>query len=244
MIDLFKTFLTNKIIVDWVAPIITGLIVFAITTFIIKFFQIRKDKKKVNDANRRYLDSVRPYIIQKIEISSKLISDLRKVVVNESELKNKFVYSELQLRNKMIMDITESKYIDEVNKYELIDFTYATFKDFEKSDDDSIVVKNNPIKKFKLNNNIIFIVSLIILTIVSLFDKDGSKNMDNPAALLSTIVCLFYILIFLSNIVFKLFKSEVSESKSYDYYSEYYEILKQIWELKEEKNKKTQKTGK
>lgn len=238
MANLVKEFLNNQIVVNWIAPIITGLIVVAVPSGIAKFVQIKIDKKKVNDANNRYLDSIRPYIIQKIDISSKLISDIRNVVVDESDLKNKYVYSEIQLRNKLIMDITESKYIDENNKYELIEFTYKNFKEFENTNVNSVIKDNNLVRVFKLKNiHLIFIVSLIILTIVSLVDREGTKSLENPAALFSAIICMFSVLIILSSMIVKFFRSEVSERKEYDYYTEYYKTLNKMIELKEKHNK-------
>lgn len=234
MVDLIKEFLTNQIVVNWIAPIITGLIVIAIPTGLAKIIRIRSDRKKVNDANNRYLDSVRPYIIQKIDISPKLISDLRSVVVDESDLKNKYVYTEIQLRNKLIMDITESKYIDEINKNELIEFTYKIFKEFENNSASLVVEDDKPAKKFKLKNNyLIFIISLLILTIVSLLDKEGTKSLENPAALFSTIICMFSVLISLSSMILNFFRSEVSQRKEYDYYTEYYKIMNRMLKLKE-----------
>ena len=246
MIDLIKEFLANQIIVNWIAPIITGLIVIAIPTGLAKIIRIRSDRKKVNDANNRYLDCVRPYIIQKIDISPKLISDLRCVVVDESDLKNKYVYSEIQLRNKLIMDITESKYINESNKHELIRFTYKIFKKFENNNASLVVENDKPAKKFKLKNNyLIFIISLLVLTIVSLLDKDGTKSLENPAALFSFIICMFFILISLSSTILNLFRSEVSQRKEYDYYTEYYKIMNRMLKLKEmqikNKNKENNK---
>lgn len=77
IINIFKSFLSNQFVINWVAPIITGLIVVAIPTAIIRIFRIRKDEKKVQDANERYVNLIRPYIIQKIKIDSRLITDIR-----------------------------------------------------------------------------------------------------------------------------------------------------------------------
>ena len=116
MINIIKNFLTNQIIVNWVAPIITGLIVVVIPTILIRLFQMKKDKRKVDDANQRYLNSIRPYIIQKITIDRKFISDIRRVVIKESCIKEKYIYTEVELRNKLILDITEDSYISEIDK--------------------------------------------------------------------------------------------------------------------------------
>ena len=147
MLELLK----NDIVINWIAPIITGLIVVAIPAFIVKILRLRKDEKIVKEANQRYLDVIMPFIIQKIGISSVYITDIRNVIIYESGLKDKFVLSELSLRNKLVMDISESKYIDENNKKELIDFTYEVFKNFDNKNSLEIV-EENEIKK--INNKI------------------------------------------------------------------------------------------
>ena len=133
--NVIKPILINEIVVNWIAPIITGILVIAIPAIVLKFFRLRKDTKKINNVNDRFINSVRPYIIEKIKISSNLIIDIRRAIIMDSNIKERFVLSEIDLRNKLIMDINESKYIDEVNKKELIDFTYEIFKDFEKENE-------------------------------------------------------------------------------------------------------------
>ncbi|MEG0266329.1 MAG: hypothetical protein RR659_01630, partial [Bacilli bacterium] len=46
--EIINNFLTNQIILNWIVPIITGLIVFIIPAIIIKIFQVKKDRKKLN----------------------------------------------------------------------------------------------------------------------------------------------------------------------------------------------------
>ncbi|MEG0408863.1 MAG: hypothetical protein RR623_08325 [Bacilli bacterium] len=48
MKEIINNFLTNQIILNWIVPIITGLIVFIIPAIIIKIFQVKKDRKKLN----------------------------------------------------------------------------------------------------------------------------------------------------------------------------------------------------
>lgn len=133
--NVIKPILINEIVVNWIAPIITGILVIAIPAIVLKFFRFRKDTKKINNVNDRFINSIRPYIIEKIKISSNLIIDIRRAIIMDSNIKERLFLSEIDLRNKLIMDINESKYIDEVNKKELIDFTYEIFKDFEKENE-------------------------------------------------------------------------------------------------------------
>ena len=94
--EVLKPFLTNELVITWVSPVITGLIVVAIPAGIIwllKTLQIKKDEKKIEEANQRFINSIRPYIIKNIKILPKFITDTRTVVVKESGVKDKFIYS-------------------------------------------------------------------------------------------------------------------------------------------------------
>lgn len=216
MLDLLK----NDIVINWIAPIITGLIVVVIPTVIVKIFTLKKDEKTIKGANQRYLDSIMPFIIQKIEISSSYITDIRNVIIEESRLKDKYVYSELNLRNKLVMDISESKYVDEGNKKELIDFTYETFKSFTENKCSELQSEESDSKKIKFffdlitNPLIILILSQLIITIVVIFDKRGIKPEENVLILLPFFLGFVSILGVVAKMFSKIFESNVSRNKS------------------------------
>ena len=211
-----------------------------------KFFRFRKDIKKINNVNDRFINSIRPYIIEKIKISSNLITDIRRAIIMDSDIKERFVLSEIDLRNKLIMDINESKYIDEVNKKELIDFTYEIFKDFEKKngliDNKEINVKErkvNILNNFVKNPIVLLLISQIMIVLTLFFDKSGVKPEDNFAILLPLILGIFSLFSFLLDFVFKTLRSDVSESKKI--YSDYEKIIYKLMldkTLKERQEKK------
>lgn len=64
---IFKPILTNQIIVDWVAPIITGLIVCLIPIVITKILANRSLVKNIKDVNNKIIDTIRPFIIQELK---------------------------------------------------------------------------------------------------------------------------------------------------------------------------------
>ena len=117
--------LTSKIVSIWIAPLIVGVIGGIILRNIHK-----KDKKLISEANNRYLNSVRQYIISKVKINSNVISDIRKNIIKELNIKDKYIYNEMELKNKIITDISENNYINEKDKSDLISFTYEIFKPF------------------------------------------------------------------------------------------------------------------
>lgn len=217
MIDIIKTFLTNQIVINWIAPIITGLMVVAIPAFLIRIFQSRKDKRKVDDANKRYLNSIRPYIIQKINIDKRFISDVRKVIIKESYIREKYIYTEIELRNKLILDITEDNYINEVDKKELFDFTYDAFKGFSEEQTNSKEVSKNKAKAFMIIDKyiIVLIVSLIICTIIQMTSKDGADLNENMTFGISYIAAFFSLCITLLSYLNISSKSRVSRESSF-----------------------------
>lgn len=244
--NVIKPILINEIVVNWIAPIITGILVILIPATILKFFRFRKDIKKINNVNDRFINSIRPYIIEKIKISSNLITDIRRAIIMDSDIKERFVLSEIDLRNKLIMDINESKYIDEVNKKELIDFTYEIFKDFEKRngliDNKEINVKErkvNTLNSFVKNPIILVLISQIMIVLTLFFDKSGVKPEDNFAILLPLILGIFSLFSFLLDFIFKILRSDVSESKKI--YSDYEKIIYKLMlnkKMKERQEKK------
>lgn len=243
--DFIKPFLENDIIINWVAPIITGLLVLVIPSILVKIFQTKKDEKKIKTANQRFLDAVRPYIIQEIEISAATISNIRNVVVKESGLKDKFISSELDLRNKLIMDITESKYIDENNKEKLMNFATKVFDSFDNISND---VKEE-VKEHRFSflfENRVLIMTLIIFILSSLFiligtiyghevglDPDNNYSIVLPlvTGLLSVISIGIY---FISNV----FESKVTDNKKSSFYYDFNDSLIYDFKKYNSKNKK------
>ena len=217
MINIIKNFLTNQIIVNWVAPIITGLIVVVIPTILIRLFQMKKDKRKVDDANQRYLNSIRPYIIQKITIDRKFISDIRRVVIKESCIKEKYIYTEVELRNKLILDITEDSYISEIDKKELIDFTYEVFTGFNMKEINEAEIYKNRKKTVVLfdRSTIVLIVSLFICTIIQITSGEDANLNENMTFALSYIVAFFSLIIALVSYFNISFKSRVSSDLNF-----------------------------
>ena len=219
MLELLK----NEIVINWIAPIITGLIVVAIPTIVIKTFKFKKDEKTIKQANQRFLDCIMPFVIQKIEVSSSYISDMRNVIIEESGLRDKYVYSEMGLRNKLIMDISESKYVDEDRKKELIDFTYNIFKDFENKE--SLEVSEEHEQK-KLNTKFfswlmidplgLLIISQIMIVIVVIFDGRNIKPEENILIMLPFLLGFISVIGISIKIISKIFESNVSRKKYRD----------------------------
>lgn len=168
---LVKELLTNNIITAWIAPIITGVI----ASIIIIKIQNFRNNKLISEINKRYLNDIKEYIINYVKIKPTLISDIRKSIVSEYRIKEKYIYNELMLRNKLILDITENQYINKSNKIELINFTYDTFKSFENKDSTEYDFSIG----YSLSEKIIITISFLFLIfggIVLIFANNGNSR--------------------------------------------------------------------
>ena len=86
-VEYIKAFLTNNIVIAWIAPIFTAII----ATIIIKVFSIRKKNKEIKAANQKYADAIRPYVIQKIEINEQIIHGIRNAISMEFSVPEKYI---------------------------------------------------------------------------------------------------------------------------------------------------------
>ena len=238
-----KELLKNEIVVNWIAPIITGLIVFLIPAAFLKFWRNRKDEKEIKSVNQRYLDAIMPFIIQKIEIKESFITDIRKGIISESNIKDKYIYSEIELRDKLILDISESKYINEINKEDLIVFTYKTFANI--ANEINISAKENDNSRDKKTSNLVLICSLmlilsqLLLFLTIIIDKRNIKPEDNVLLYLPMFSGLISIMGLMMAGMGVLFSSKVyrNDKINDNIYNTYDEILKKVTTFNIRKNK-------
>ncbi len=216
MVEIIKTFMTNEIVTNWIAPIITPLIATLISIGIAKLIQRKKDERKINDANQRFVNAIRPYIIQEISIMPEFICDIRNVVVQESGVKDKFVYSELDLRNRLIMDINESKYIDENNKEKLIKFAYNIFKTFDNKKTKIEIQSSDRTNNFNKIINmpiVVFLISVLLMILVDVLDKSNADLTENPIFAILFLLAFLTLCIFFVSMFVRIFESKVTTKK-------------------------------
>ena len=201
MVSFFFSILNNDIIKSWVAPIVTGLIVWGITTYIVNILRNKRDKKLINEANHRFVSIILPYIIQKVKLPTTYVNDIRNVIIKESKIAEKYIYSPIDLRNKILMDISESEYINEQDKKELIDFTYDSFEIYEDNttvkNDKENAINNKKTRIVKISPYILLIFSELMIMIGAIISDKSIKPEDN----ILIIVPLISALAALSNIV-------------------------------------------
>lgn len=194
--SIMKPILTNQIIVDWIAPIITGLIVFIIPAIVVRICKSRNLSKKIEETNGKIINTIRPFIIQRIAISQHFISDIRMAIIKESEIKEKLIYTEIEIRNKILWDISETRFLKEKEKQELIEDTYKIFENFndkqiiEKIDYEELESQENK-KISMIVFTIILIISLFIMSIAYIINPVDVNVEDNVLIIITMITAIF-----------------------------------------------------
>ncbi len=187
---IIKPILINQIIIDWIAPIITGLLVLLIPTIITRVIKNRNLLRNIKDINDKIINTVRPFIIQRIEINSHLISDLRKSIIKENGIKEKYIFNEIEIRNKILLDISETRFLKENEKQDLINFTYQIFKDFDEKQIETNTnyedIEEQKVKKISIiSTATILIISLIIMLIAYIIKPVNTNIEDNIVILIT-----------------------------------------------------------
>lgn len=187
------SFLTNNIIMIWVAPIVTGLTV----AIIVKILSINKSKKEIKRANLEYKNAILPYVLQKINLGEAVLHAIRDAISKETGIPKKHLYSDQELMNMLIFDITKTQFSTESGKKELIDHICNMFS-FDKDQGEEIEKG-----KEKNSNNLMAILSacigiFCILCLLFIYSKDPKALNDSngAASIIFAFLLLFSVLSF------------------------------------------------
>ena len=229
-----KPILTNQIVVDWIAPIITSLICIAVPTILTKFFKSKSLIKSINMVNNKIIDTIRPFIIQRIEISSDFISSIRIAIIKESNIKEKNIYTELEIRNKLLLDISETRFLKEEEKRDLIEFTYKVFEDFSKTPSKYVHAydeyEEQRIRKYKtILYLLVFIFSIIIMLIAYILNPVGENIEDNVVIIMTLITSISSFSLLFSD---QIFHDYYISNYARHFNKKYTKILKRIINMK------------
>ncbi len=132
MLEFFANFLHNDIVTNWIAPIIGTIIAVLAVRLLIERYKGKSVISIIKLANNRFIDAVRPFFIQEIEINMKIINNIRNAIKREYCADDNMLYTVEQLEEQIILDISETKYLTEERKTELIHNVYNKFDDLKK----------------------------------------------------------------------------------------------------------------
>ena len=162
-------FMRNDIVTLWIVPIIGTIIVVLAIKLITDRYKSKAIINIIRIANSRFVDAVRPFFIQEIEIDRKIINNIRNAVKREYCADDNMLYTIEQLEEQIILDISESKYLTEARKQELIHNIYDKFDHFKreepfyKEEEQTQLIKEEIWKLKNSNYRLITIFLLIIL---------------------------------------------------------------------------------
>lgn len=129
-----NSLITNNIMVAWVAPIVTTLIA-TLLLFIISIVVKRKKSisviKTITVANKRLMDSIRPFFIQRIKLNKDILLNIISSIAREYDLEIDVMLSTNEIKENIILDVSETRFLKDTDKMELIDFIDAVFKEYK-----------------------------------------------------------------------------------------------------------------
>ncbi|MBP1755741.1 MAG: hypothetical protein H6Q59_2139 [Firmicutes bacterium] len=200
MFEIIAEFLRNDIMINWIAPIIgTVIVVIAIKLFMDRY-QSKTVISIINVANNRFIDAIRPFFIQEIEINMKIVNNIRNAIKREYCADDNMLYTMEQLEEQIILDISETKYLTEERKKELIHNVYSKFEELK-----SEVPENHPeeqtelikseINKLKSSNSRLFIlfILVIMMTIIILINYFYTLDFSNLYLLIIILPLIMFI---------------------------------------------------
>ena len=178
----------NHIITTWIAPVVTGVIVVVVTTGMGKIIAIwLKNKtflKNRDRANEKYIDNILPYMIQKIDINADFVTSVKNAISIQFNLQEKYLYTNEQLKNQIILSISDSKFITELQKFELTQHVQRTFENIGNDIEKVEITKKEEKTISKKYPIIMLVISLCFTLIVYAICPEKADN-PNSVALLS-----------------------------------------------------------
>jgi hypothetical protein len=186
MLHSIEDFLRNGILLNWIAPIL-GTIIGAIgIKLLIDRYKSKSVISIINIANNRFVDAIRPFFIEEIEIDMKIVINIRNAIKREYCADDDMIYTIEQLKEQIILDISETKYLSEERKKQLIHNVYLKFDNFQTETDTDIVEEQTElikyeINKLRVNNYYLAIISvlIIVMAIILLISFFYTLNFNN-----------------------------------------------------------------
>lgn len=131
--DKSNNFFENTLVINWIAPIITGIIVVILTSVLGKILSIwwknRAFIRKRDSANEKYINNVLPYMIQQIEISRDVLYSIKKAIAAEYQIAEKYLFKNEEIRNSIVLSISNTRFMTEANKINMINGVIRFFNE-------------------------------------------------------------------------------------------------------------------
>lgn len=167
----------DEIIKIWIAPTITAIVAAILSLIIEKVVFKLNDNIKIKKVNNQMIEHIEPFIIQQIFIKLEDIKKIRSAIILENDIKEYKVYSIEELRDVLILNVSNTKYLKEEEKnklFKLINniFTEKTIDEINNKNEtinteiDTIEVKSSIFDSAIIRLLIINLILIILIKII------------------------------------------------------------------------------
>lgn len=167
----------DEIIKIWIAPTITAIVAAILSLIIEKVVFKLNDNIKIKKVNNQMIEHIEPFIIQQIFIKLEDIKKIRSAIILENDIKEYKVYSIKELRDVLILNVSNTKYLKEEEKnklFKLINniFTEKTIDEINNKNEtinteiDTIEVKSSIFDSAIVRLLIINLILIILIKII------------------------------------------------------------------------------
>ena len=212
-----RDFFENTIVISWIAPIITGVVVVIITSIVGKILSMwwknRAFVRRVNGANEKYINNILPYMIQKIDLNREVLYSIKSAISLEYQIAMKYMYTNEQIRNQIILNISNTRFLTENNKAELIDNVIKVFNEIGESIEEKTVTK----RKKRIDKKYPTITLISGLIFIAVICGENADKIDDPNSIVQLLIILALIIIMVSlSIFWKLILDDMTDSMKSD----------------------------
>ena len=186
MLQGIEDFLRHGVLLNWIAPIIGTIIGAIAVKLLIDRYKSKSVISIINIANNRFVDAIRPFFIEEIEIDMKIVINIRNAIKREYCADDDMIYTIEQLKEQIILDISETKYLSEERKKTLIHNVYLKFDNYQAETEAEIVEEQTElikyeVNKLRVNNYYLAIISvlIIVMAIILLISYFYTLNFNN-----------------------------------------------------------------
>lgn len=198
-----EDFFENTLVISWIAPIITGIIVVVLTSIIGRILAIwwkgRAFVRKRDGANEKYINNILPYMIQELEINSQILYSIKSAIAIEYQIAEKYLYSNEEIKNHIVLSISNTRFITETNKLKLINSVISFFdligEEKISIEADKVNRKKGIEKKYPLLS---LIGSLVFLAVIYTVNPD---KVDDPNSMVQILLFIGIIVLSVSTLI-------------------------------------------
>ena len=185
-------FLKNGIVITWIAPIVTGVVVVIITTIIGRILSVwwknRSFLRKLERANEKYMNNILPYMIQEIEIDGEILYSIKSAIAIEYQIAEKYLFSNEQIRDQIVLNISNTRFLTEINKSRLINNVIRVFGEIGSNNEAKEETKK--INTKLINKKYPFISFLAGLIFSLLIYFINPEKVDDPNSIIQLLLFL------------------------------------------------------